>query len=472
MDKIPVKLLVIDDDQANCRLAQAIFSAQGFQVISAGDGASGLAAAAVEMPDVILLDLRMPGMSGFEVLEQLTSRFPLMPAVMLTGSRDIKNAVKGMQLGAFDYLTKPIDNDELVLVVRRALETSALRREVRALRRRVSDKVHPLAAQMGLGAEVAALVEQVDMVGASNFTVLIVGETGTGKELVARAVHEVSARRPFVALDCGAIPEQLLESELFGHERGAFTGADRRKEGQFRLADGGTCLFDEVGNLPIALQPKLLRVLESKQVQALGAERSLPMDVRFVAATNDALQQRVAAGLFRADLYFRLAQYTIAVPPLRDRIEDVEYLTHRFMNDVSVELRKPVQAIVPEAIELLRQHAWPGNVRELQNVVRKAVLETGGLEIRPEAIRSALGSVAASVATVTRKPAGGRSLREIAGEAAHAAEREAICAELRGSGGNKAEAARVLRTDYKTLHVKMKQFGIRARDFGLDQPDS
>jgi two-component system nitrogen regulation response regulator GlnG len=418
---------------------------------------------------VVLVDLTMPGMNGFEVLEQLRKRFPSIPAVMLTGSREVKDAVRATQLGAFDYLTKPIHNEELVAVVQRALETSALRKEVQSLRRRVDDAPHSLAVKMGLGPEIASLVEHVQMVAASNFTVLVVGETGTGKELVARAVHELSERKrkPFVALDCGAIPEHLLESELFGHERGAFTGADRRKEGRFRLAEGGTCFLDEVGNLPMALQPKLLRVLESKQVQALGAERSLPLDVRFVAATNDALQERVAGGQFRADLYFRLAQYTIVVPPLRERLGDVEYLAHRFINEVSVELRKPVQAILPAAIEMLREHPWPGNVRELQNVVRMAVLQTAGLEIRPEGIATAFGANPASAAPVAATSLAGRSLREIAGDAARSAEREAICVRLRESGGNKAEAARVLRTDYKTLHLKMKQLGIRARDFAL-----
>jgi DNA-binding NtrC family response regulator len=422
---------------------------------------------AAETPDLVLVDLRMPGMSGFELLEQLKAQVPSLPAVMLTGSRDVKHAVRATQLGALAYLTKPIDREELVLVVRRALETSALRREVQELRRRVGGHTHPLVAQMGLSPEVGALIEQVQIVAASNFTVLIVGETGTGKELVARAVHDLSERqgKPFVALDCGAIPEQLLESELFGHERGAFTGAERRKEGRFRLAEGGTCFLDEIGNLPMTLQPKLLRVLESKEVQALGAERSRPMDVRFVAATNQALQQRVAVGQFRADLYFRLAQYTIALPALRERPGDIDHLTQRFMKEVSVELRKPVQAILPEAVELLRRHRWPGNVRELQNVVRKAVLHAGGLVIRPEHIRAALADgLPAGTAPAPASPTL-RSLKEIAGDAARAAEHEAISTVLRASGGNKAEAARALRTDYKTLHVKMKQLGIRARDF-------
>jgi DNA-binding NtrC family response regulator len=471
MESAPVnaKILVIDDEEANCRLVKAIFSVEGFQVIAAHDGAAGLAMLAAESPDLVLVDLRMPGMSGMDVLQDLRIRAPSLPAVMLTGSRDVKNAVRATQLGAIDYLTKPINRDELVLVVRRALETSALRREVEELRRRVDvDELDPLVMQMGMSQEVARVVEQVKLVASSNFTVLVMGETGTGKELVARAIHEQSDRRrkPFVALDCGAIPEQLMESELFGHERGAFTGADRRKEGRFRLAEGGTCFLDEVGNLPVTLQPKLLRVLESKQVQAVGAERSQPMDVRFIAATNDSLQQRIALGQFRADLYFRLAQYTIQVPPLRERRVDIPHLTQRFVDAVSVELRKPVQAILPEALELLQQNDWPGNVRELQNVVRKAVLQTKGLAIRAETIQAALGEDASAPVPAQPAPVETRSLREIAAAAVQTAERTAICAVLQASGGNKARAARELRTDYKTLHVKMKQLGIRARDYG------
>ena len=239
------KVLVIDDEEPNCRLVKAIFAAEGFEVVEAHDGPAGLAAVAASAPDIVLVDLRMPGMDGMDVLQELNTRWPSLPTVMLTGSRDVKNAVRATRLGAIDYLTKPIHRDELVLVVRRALETSALRREVEELRRRIDiEERDPLVWQMGSSPEIAHVIDQVKLVASSNFTVLVMGETGTGKELVARAIHEQSDRRgkPFAALDCGAIPEQLMESELFGHERGAFTGADRRKEGRFRLAEGGTLL--------------------------------------------------------------------------------------------------------------------------------------------------------------------------------------------------------------------------------------
>jgi DNA-binding NtrC family response regulator len=282
-------VLVIDDDKPSCRLVTAIFEAEGLKVVTAHDGQSGLAAAEAHRPDIALIDLQMPGISGFDVLERLTAMMPAMPAVILTGSKDVKNAVKAMRLGAFDYLTKPMDQDAVVLMVRRALETRALREEVLDLRRHLGRTVRDsLAFQMGSSDLITRVIEQVATVAASNFTVLLLGETGTGKEIVSQAIHQSSDRRkrPFVALDCGAIPDALLESELFGHEKGAFTGADRRKEGRFRLAEGGTCFLDEMGNLPLNLQAKLLRVLESGQVQSVGSERATPMDVRFIAATN------------------------------------------------------------------------------------------------------------------------------------------------------------------------------------------
>jgi DNA-binding NtrC family response regulator len=464
------KLLVVDDDETNCRLIAATFVAEGLDVIVAHDGPSGLEQAVIHRPDVVILDLRLPGLDGLQVLECLKSAHPAVPVVMLTAERDVKSAVRATQLGAFNYLTKPIDDDEIVVAVRRALETRALRLEVEELRRH-SGKGDTLAAQMGTSRQVEQVVEQVETVAASNFTVLVLGETGTGKELVAQAIHRQSERRrkPFVALDCGAIPEQLLESELFGHERGAFTGADQRKQGRFQLAEGGTCLLDEVGNLQPSLQVKLLRVLESKQLHPVGADRASPMDIRFVAATNHDLQQRVSEGQFRSDLYFRLAQYTIALPPLRDRTDDITYLAQRFIEEASVELRRPIQNIVPAALDLLVQHSWPGNVRELRNVVRRAVLETKEFVIRPDVVRAVLGAPAtassAGASPIAFVRTADQSLKAIAEQAARAAERQAICEALRATGGNKSQAASVLKTGYKTLHTKMRDLGIESRDF-------
>lgn len=458
-------LLVIDDDEASCRLIKAIFAPEGFEILMAHDGTTGLARIMSGAPDVLVLDLHLPDMTGMDVLDQLKAINSALPVIMLTAHADVKSAVRATQLGAFDYLTKPIDTDELVVVVRRALETGALKAEIQELRRQV-DEGGVLAIQMGPSPQVEHIIEQVRTVAATNFSVLVLGETGTGKELVAQAIHRRSDRRnqPFVALDCGAIPEALLESELFGHEKGAFTGADRRKQGQFHLADKGTLFLDEIGNLPLGLQAKLLRVLESRQVQAVGATKATVSDIRFVAATNDDLQERVTAGKFRADLYFRLAQYRISLPPLRDRSTDIAHLARRFLEEVSVELRRAVHGIAPEAIAVLERHAWPGNVRELRNVIRQAVLESQDAVLRKNHIQKFL-TKQTSIRAGAPMAAIGMSLKEVADQAASEAERQLISDTLRTTHGNKSEAARTLQTDYKTLHLKMKKLGIRSRDF-------
>jgi DNA-binding NtrC family response regulator len=460
-----LKLLAIDDDEMGCEIVTATFAPEGFDVIVAHDARRGLERAAADDPDVILLDLHLPDLSGLEVLERLRRSDATRLVVLLTGDGDLRTAVRAMQFGAFDYLTKPVDPAELLVVVRRALETRALRAEVAALRQQVGEG-GLLAAQMGPSAAVQQVTSRVRTVAASNFSVLVLGETGAGKELVAQAIHRESARRgkPFIALDCGAIPEPLLESELFGHEKGAFTGADRGRAGQFRLAEGGTLFLDEVGNLPLGLQAKLLRVLESRQVQAVGGTRATELDVRFVAATNDDLQARVAAGRFRADLYFRLAQYTIVLPPLRDRPEDIPYLAQRFLEEARVELRRPVQQIAPDAIAQLQRQRWPGNVRELRNVVRQAVLESSGSVLSLNTVQPLVEKSSAADVHAASSVAG-RTLREVAAHAAREAERQSICEALRATRGNKSQAARALVTDYKTLHLKMKDLGIRARDF-------
>jgi two-component system nitrogen regulation response regulator GlnG len=457
-------LLVIDDDPASCRLLAAIFEAQAVRVIAAHDAKAGLVRAEKDAPDVIVLDVHLPDRNGVELLDPLRSAHPDVPVIMLTAHGELRSAVRATKLGAFDYLSKPVEPEDITRVVLRALETRALKSEVEDLRRQLGQS-GGLASSMGPSRQVETISEQVRVVAATDFSVLIVGETGTGKELVAQAIHRQSARRgsAFVAIDCGAIPETLLESELFGHEKGAFTGADRRKEGRFSVAQGGTVFLDEVGNLPQSLQAKLLRVLESRQLQAVGRKHATSLDVRFLAATNDDLQQRITQGRFRADLYFRLAQYTIALPPLRARVADIAHLSRRFLEEVSVELRRPVHTIAPEAIAALEKHAWPGNVRELRNLVRKAVLEAKELVLRKADFQASLR------ASKEQPPAlaalAGASLKEIAASAAREAERQAIAEALRLTRGNKAQAARALKTDYKTLHLKLKALGIRARDF-------
>ncbi|TMQ23901.1 MAG: sigma-54-dependent Fis family transcriptional regulator, partial [Candidatus Rokuibacteriota bacterium] len=356
---------------------------------------------------------------------------------------------------------------KILIVVRRALEHQALGTELKALRNKLGQR-DALRWLMGRGQDIQQVIQQIRQVANSNFTILIQGETGTGKELVARSIHQLSARRdkPFVPLDCGAIPETLIESELFGYEKGAFTGADRRKEGHFQLAEGGTLFLDEIVNLPFSTQAKLLRTLEERQVQVLGAKRSLPVDVRIIAAANVPLDREIRAGRFRQDLYYRLNEFVILVPPLRERIEDIIYLAERFLAEASMELRRPIRGISKEAVEVLLRYHWPGNVRELRNAIRRAVLLSSDL-IEPVYLLPLppSSSVEAPPADVSTFSPAQLSLKEMAGRAAAEAERWAIRQALRAAGGNKSEAARTLRTDYKTLHLKMRRHGIRSREF-------
>ena len=310
-----------------------------------------------------------------------------------------------MKLGAYDYLTKPFDVELLILTLERAVERHRLHSRIEELKRQGQGS--SLAERMGGSPAIAQVIQQVAQVAESNFTVLVQGETGTGKELVARAIHQQSPRRqsPFVAVDCGAIPETLVESELFGHERGAFTGAQARREGHFQLAKGGTLFLDEIGNVPLATQAKLLRALEQREVHPLGGARAVTVDARIIAATNSELEESVKAGRFRADLYYRLSEFTIALPPLRSRREDIMHLSQRFLDEVSMELRRPVRRISDEAMQVLLHHDWPGNVRELRNVVRKAALLATDV-VTPEHIPAL--SASAPAPRARRRRAGGR----------------------------------------------------------------
>jgi DNA-binding NtrC family response regulator len=465
----PTRLLVVDDDPGIRSLLAEYLGPRDFEVLTVGTGEQALALVRDAVPDVVILDLDLPDRPGIEVLAGLKAAEPALPVLILTGRGDIQTAIRSTELGAFAYLTKPADLGELEVVLKRALEHRSLQREIESLRERLGDS-HGLFRRMGPGRHVRQVVEQVQRVADSGFTVLLQGETGTGKELVARAIHDSSLRHgaPFIAIDCGSIPEALIESELFGHEKGAFTGAGERRVGHFQLAQGGTLFLDELANLPLALQARLLRVLQERQLQPVGGHKPVQLDVRFVAATNVDLREASASGRFRQDLYFRLAEYTIKLPPLRERGDDLAYLAGRFAEEASIELRRPARTLTRAALEVLARHPWPGNVRELRNVVRKAVLECEDLVLSDAHVRHALDQgESLPVHTLVPQPApsapGGKplSLREISGQAAKDAERAAILSALQASGGNKSEAARRLQTDTKTLYVKIRQYGLR-----------
>ena len=301
MDQAKPRILVVDDDPLTRSFLIDALALQAFEVVSAGDAGTALQQVSAEVPEVVILDLRLPGLDGMGALRRLKEIAPQLPVVILTGYGDVPSAVEAMRLGAYDFLTKPVEAEKILIVVRRALEHQALGTELKALRNKLGQR-DALRWLMGRGQDIQQVIQQIRQVANSNFTILIQGETGTGKELVARSIHQLSARRdkPFVPLDCGAIPETLIESELFGYEKGAFTGADRRKEGHFQLAEGGTLFLDEIVNLPFSTQAKLLRTLEERQVQVLGAKRSLPVDVRIIAAANVPLDREIRAGRFRS----------------------------------------------------------------------------------------------------------------------------------------------------------------------------
>ncbi len=472
-------LLLVDDDPLAIRLSMAILAPLGVEMHAASTGEGAIAHVREHATRLVVLDLNLPDMSGLDVLESILALRSELVVIMLTGAADVATAVRALRKGAFDYLTKPVDQDELLLSAQRGLERERLLEEVHDLRDEV--RAAFLAVKMGPSHQIARLIDRINQVASSSMSVLVLGETGAGKELVAQAIHKASSRhdQPFVAVDCGAIPETLLESELFGYEEGAFTGARRRQKGRFQQAEGGTLFLDEIGNLSPANQAKLLRVLEERKLRPLGGGQPVALDVRIVAATNEQLEQRVKANEFRQDLYYRLAEFTIRVPPLRARRDDLAYLAQRFREEAARELNKNVSSFDGEALLYLTQHDWPGNARELRNVVRQAVLacpgptltraqinslipppppeETEETEATPEAPVAAAEPEAVKIRATDHH---GKSLKQLTDEAIEAAERSALVETLAATKGNRAETARLLQIDAKTLYRKMKRYGL------------
>ena len=482
------RVLIVDDDPA---LLQALPEALRLRmsevaVDTAESATAALDRIAAEDYDAIVTDIKMPGMDGFALLSEIRVRRPETPTLLITGHGEHALAIGALRGGAYDFVQKPIDREYFVASLRRAFQMRQLTRRVKeqqlaleryakALERTVEERTQelqhtkqilasPLRCLTGPSRLMASVVEQIKQVADSPLTILVQGETGTGKELVARAIHHVSARhkKPFVPVDCGAIPDTLIESELFGHERGAFTGADHRRAGQFQVADGGTLFLDEIVNLPFPTQAKLLRALQERQVQPLGAMRPVRVDVRIVAASNVSLDREVRAGRFRQDIYYRLNEFVITLPPLRER-EDILHLANGFLAEGSMEFGRPCREISDAAAEVLRLYPWPGNVRELRNVIRRAIILASDT-IEPVHL-SFLPADSPDAGAVSEADRLGRSLKEIADAAAAEAEQKAIRQALTHTKGNKSETARLLRTDYKTLHLRMKQYRIDAARF-------
>lgn len=448
------RVLVVDDDAAHRTMLNTLVGGWGYEIVEADDGEAAIALVRAEPVDLVLMDIRMVRVSGIEALEQIKTINPVIPIVLMTAYASIEMAVDALKKGAYDYLLKPLDFDKLRLTLERALAYIRLEAENRQLKQQLASGFRP-GDIIGSSPAMVRLMETVAQVAASEATVMVTGESGTGKELVAAAIHHNSPREagPFIKVNCAAITETLLEPELFGHEKGAFTGADRLKEGRFVQADRGSLFLDEVGEMPVSMQVKLLRVIQERELTRVGGEQVIPVDVRLVVATNRDLAKMVKAGTFREDLYYRLNVVELKTPPLRERREDIPLLATHFLRRFSKKNHKTVDRFSPRAMDLLIRYPWPGNVRELMNTIERAVVlarsacldenDFSALNTNPQEVDPNLSMGAPPVDV---------PLEQI--------ERDAIVNTLASAGGNKSEAARRLGITRKTLREKLKRYNL------------
>ena len=453
------RILVVDDDDAHRGMLRMMLRSWGYEVDEADDGEAAVAAVRAQPYDAVLTDVRMTRMDGISALKGIQAYNPALPVILMTAYSSVETAVDALRLGASDYLIKPLDFDALRQCLQKAIEQSQCSVENRELRRQLTEAAAGPEI-LGRSPAVEELRSIIATVAPTEATVLINGESGTGKELVARALHMASERasRPLVTVNCAALAENLLESELFGHERGAFTGADKRRDGRFVQADGGTLFLDEIGEMPLALQAKLLRALQQGEVQRVGSDKPLTVDMRVIAATNRNLQTEVAEKRFREDLYFRLNVINIEVPPLRRRPEDIPLLAAHFLQRYAERNRKAIKGFSPQALDAMLRYPWPGNVRELENAVeRAAILCTGDLITLRELPQGVSGALNAPLPAELTTEQGDGSL---AGLKLDDVERRAIEETLRQTGDNKSEAARRLGITRATLHNKLRKYGM------------
>ncbi|MEW6260186.1 MAG: sigma-54 dependent transcriptional regulator [Thermodesulfobacteriota bacterium] len=451
----PKTILIVDDDQAHRTMLKALIASWGYAVSLAADGGAAVSEVRTKPYDLVLMDIRMIKMSGLEALEAIKSVQPTLPVIIMTAYASVDTAVTALKSGAYDYLTKPLDFEKLRITIDRAMEHVQLRVENQQLRERLNERFDKRAI-VGNSPALKKLLDTVSLVAPSEATVLINGESGTGKEMIATAIHSNSYRRsgPFIKINCAAITETLLESELFGHEKGAFTGADRRKDGKFVQASGGSLFLDEVSEMSLMMQVKLLRVLQEREVVRVGGDQVVPIDVRLIAATNRPLEQLVQTGAFREDLYYRLNVVSLTLPPLRERQEDIPILAQHFLNRFAEQNRKPIKGFTQQAMDRLLRYSWPGNIRELMNAVERAVVLAQS-EIIDEADLA--------IFPLTSAGDGSKDLRPpVLPESNRLAEMEkdAIVKTLAETGGNKSRAAKLLGITRKTLQNKLKAFGL------------
>ena len=455
------RILLADDEVNILKVLSAVLKREGYEVHTAADGVEALRLFSQKMFDAVITDLKMPEMDGMTLLREITKRDPDIPVIIITAHGTVDTAVEALKTGAFDYITKPFEQDDLKSVIAKALRTHELRTaDQRAEHPAEAGKLpYPI---IGAGPGMLAVRTLVERVAASDSTVLITGESGTGKELVAAALHAGSGRahKPFIKINCAAIPRELMESELFGHERGAFTGAVSSKPGRFELADGGTLFLDEIGEMPLEMQPKVLRAIQESAFERVGGLKTIKVDVRLICASNRDLAREVEAGKFRDDLYYRINVVPVAIPPLRDRREDIPALTQHFLDRYNRKHHKMVGVVTAEALNYLVNYPWPGNVRELENLMERLILLGGpdqiGAEDLPEEI------VSRQVPPpIPRMEIRTGSMKDIVRQATAELEKDLIARALDETGGNVTHAAQRLGISRKSLQIKMKELGLR-----------
>ena len=451
-------VLIVDDEKSQREILATILTREGYRVTAVPGGREALGQLEQLEYDLILTDLKMQGMNGMELMDQVLATDPDQCVLMMTAHGTVDSAVEAMKKGAFDYLEKPLERDNLVLTLQRAVEHVRLRRENRLLLRRLAE-VRTIPNLIGDHPKIREVYRVVAKIAPTTSTVLINGESGTGKELVARAIHEGSRRadKPFMAINCAAIPDSLIESELFGYEKGAFTGANQREPGIFEAASGGTVFLDEIGEMNVAMQAKLLRAIQEKEVRRVGGKVNVPVDVRIVAATNRDLEKEIRAGSFREDLFYRLNVIRINLPPLRERGNDIAALADHFVKKYAASAELPVRGISPKALKLLMAYPWPGNVRQLESLIERSVLMAEGELIVPEDLSSELLETAsAGVGIPVDLPPDGINFEEL--------ERSLIIKAMERAEWVIAKAAPLLGMSYKTLQYRLEKFKIEKPD--------
>ena len=453
------KILIVDDEKNMRLILNKILSKEGYEIYQAENGKQALKEVKKSSPDLVLLDLKLPDINGIEVLEKIKQHDNSIIVIILTAYGDIKNAVEAMKLGAYDYLKKPFDNEEMILVIKKALDNLRLSREVKLLRDRLDEKIS-IKEMMGESVPIRKVLKMVEMVAPTNMTVFLEGKTGTGKELISRLIHQKSNRRnkPFIAVDCGAIPESLFESELFGYEKGAFTGAVSTHIGKFEQANKGTLFLDEINNLPLNLQSKFLRAIEEKTIQRLGGKGDIQIDVRIIVASNINIIEEVNKKTFRDDLFYRLNEFKIDIPTLEERRDDIPTLSNYFLKEANLEMKKNILGISKDAMSALISYNWLGNVRELKNVIKRAVLLShNGYITKDNLILLSSNSVSQKEEwNVKNLIKDGKTLDKMIEKF----EIEIIIEILKETNGNKTKAAKMLGLSRYTLYRKLKILGL------------